>query len=243
MVADPDYLGRNYPVSLGILADGGVVAGQVLERVQGRDFSTSATYRDEIRNLKRRIRAELRNQWPAETRAMEAIRSVLPRETITTWDTTVPASRASRAFQVYEPRTFLNPYGWVSIGFSLPAGLGAKAANPAAPVVCFSGDGGFQYCMAELATSVQYGLNVTAVLFNDGAWGVLKWMQKLNYGGRYLGTDLANPDFVKLAEAYGVAGARVDSLAELLPVLEEAVGADGTTLIEVRIPRGLSEFG
>ena len=243
VVADPDYLGRNYPVSLGILADGGVVAGQVLERVQGRDFSTSATYRDEIRNLKRRIRAELRSQWPAETRAMEAIRSVLPRETITTWDTTVPASRASRAFQVYEPRTFLNPYGWVSIGFSLPAGLGAKAANPAVPVVCFSGDGGFQYCMAELATSVQYGLNVTAVLFNDGAWGVLKWMQKLNYGGRYLGTDLANPDFVKLAEAYGVAGARVDSLAELLPVLEEAVGADGTTLIEVRIPRGLSEFG
>ena len=173
---------------------------------------------------------------------MEAIRSVLPRKTITTWDTTVPASRASRAFQAYGPRTFLNPYGWVGIGFSFPAALGAKAAAPATPVVCFSGDGGFQYCMSELATAVQYGLNVTAVLFNDEAWGVLKWLQKSNYGGRYLGTDLANPDFVKVADGYGIAGARVDSLSELLPVLEEAVGSDRTTLIDVRIPRGFSEF-
>ena len=243
VVADPDYLGRNYPVSLGILADGGVVASQILDRVRDLDLSTSQGYRDEIRNLKRLIRAELQRQWPLETRAMEAIRSVLPRETITTWDTTVPASRASRAFQVYRPGTFLNPYGWVGIGFSFPAALGAKAASPATPVVCFSGDGGFQYCISELATSVQYGLNVTVVLFNDDAWGVLKWLQKTNYGGRYLGTDLANPDFVKLAEGFGVAGARVDSLAELLPVLEEAVGSDRTTLIDVRIPRGFSEFG
>ncbi len=242
VVADPDYLGRNYPVSLGVVADGGAVARQILERVQGRDFVTSTGYRDEIRNLKRQIRAELQREWPSQTRAMEAIRSVLPRETITTWDTTVPASRASRAFQAYGPRTFLNPYGWVGLGFSLPAALGAKAANPDTPVVSFSGDGGFQYCMSELATSVQYGLNVTAVLFNDDAWGVLKWMQKNSYGGRYLGTDLVNPDFVKIAEGYGVAGARVDSLAELLPVLEEAVGSDGTTLIDVRIPRGFSEF-
>ena len=243
VVADPDYLGRNYPVSLGIVADGGLVASQILERVQGLDLSTSPGYRDEIRDLKRLIRAELRRQWPSETRAMEAIRSVLPRETITTWDTTVPASRASRAFRAYAPRTFLNPYGWVGIGFSFPAALGAKAAAPGTPVVCFSGDGGFQYCMSELATAVQYGLNVTVVLFNDEAWGVLKWLQKLNYGGRYLGTDLANPDFVKLAEAYGIAGVRVDTLSELLPVLEEAVGSDRTTLIDVRIPRGFSEFG
>ena len=243
VVADPDYLGRNYPVSQGVVADGGVVASQILERVQGLDLSTSPGYLDEIRNLKRLIRKELQHQWPLETRAMEAIRSVLPRETITTWDTTVPASRASRAFQAYGPRTFLNPYGWVGIGFSFPAALGAKAAAPATPVVCFSGDGGFQYCMSELATAVQYGLNVTAVLFNDEAWGVLKWLQKSSYGGRYLGTDLANPDFVKVAEGYGIAGARVDTLAELLPVLEEAVVSDRTTLIDVRIPRGFSEFG
>ena len=242
VVADPDYLGRNYPVSRGILADGGVVASQILERVQGLDLSTSRGYRDEIRNLKRLIRAELQRQWPLATKAMEGIRSVLPRETITTWDTTVPASRASRAFQVYTPRTFLNPYGWVGIGFSFPAALGAKAAIPETPVVCFSGDGGFQYCMSELATSVQYGLNVTVVLFNDEAWGVLKWMQKNSFGGRYLGSDLTNPDFVKLAEGYGIAGARVDSLSELLPVLEEAVEADRTTLIDVRIPRGFNEF-
>jgi acetolactate synthase-1/2/3 large subunit len=225
-----------------VLADGGVVAGQILERVRDRDLSMGAGYPAEVQDLRRRIRSELGRQWPSETRAMEAIRSVLPRETITTWDTTVPASRASRAFRAYEPGTFINPYGWVSIGFSFPAAVGAKVANPDKPVVCFSGDGGFQYCMAELATSVQYGLNLTVVLFNDGAWGVLKWMQKARYGGRHLGTDLVNPDFVKVAESYGIAGVRVDTLEELLPVLEEAAGSDRTTLIEVRIPRGFSEF-
>ena len=74
VVADPDYLGRNYPVSLGILADCGAVASQILERVQGLDLSTSPVYRDEIRNLKRLIRAELQSQWPLATRAMEGIR-------------------------------------------------------------------------------------------------------------------------------------------------------------------------
>ena len=83
---------------------------------------------------------------------------------------------------------------------------------------------------------------MTIVLFNDNAWGVLKEMQKVGYGGRYLGTNLLNPDFQKIAGAYGIAAVRVNSLAQLLPVLEKAISSDETNLIEVIIPEGFSRF-
>ena len=242
VVLDPRYLERNYPVSVGITASAKAVVNQLLEALGDKEHTKADTYQAEVRHLKRHIDQDLREQWPNEVRAMEAIRSVLPRETITCWDTTVPTSRASRAFRVYHPRTFMNPYGWVGIGFSFPAALGAKAANPAVPVVCFSGDGGFQYCLSELATAAQYNLNITVVMFNDDAWGVLRGFQKRSFQGRFIGTKLVNPDFIKLVEAYGFSGKRVDTVKELVPALEEAVNATELTFLEVRIPRGLGKL-
>ncbi len=236
---DPSYLGRNYPVSVGIVANTKVVAKQLLDALGDKEQAKDDAYLAEVRHLQKHVEQDLREQWPNEVRAMEAIRSVLPRETITCWDTTVPTSRASRAFRVYRPRTFMNPYGWVGIGFSFPAALGAKVANPTIPVVCFSGDGGFQYCLSELATAAQYNLNVTVVMFNDDAWGVLKGFQERSFEGRFIGTELLNPDFTKLVEAYGFSGKRVDTVKELLPALEEAITAPELTFLEVRIPRGL----
>ena len=239
VVLDPGYLGRNYPVSVGIAANSKVVANQLLDALGDNEYTKGEAYLAEARDLRKQAEKDLRKQWPNEVRAMEAIRSVLPRETITCWDTTVPTSRASRAFRVFRPRTFMNPYGWVGIGFSFPAALGAKAANPTTPVVCFSGDGGFQYCLSELATAAQYNLNVTVVMFNDNAWGVLKGFQKRRFDGRFIGTELLNPDFTKLVDAYGFSGKRVDTVKELVPALEEAIAAPELTFIEVRIPRGL----
>ena len=242
VVLDPRYLGRNYPVSVGITANARIVANQLLDALADKEQTKAGAYLAEVRQLKRNIEQDLGEQWPNEVRAMEAIRSVLPRQTITCWDTTVPTSRASRAFRVYQPRTFMNPYGWVGIGFSFPAALGAKAANPTVPVVCFSGDGGFQYCLSELATAAQYNLNITVVMFNDDAWGVLKGFQERSFQGRLIGTKLVNPDFTKLVEAYGFSAKRVDTVRDLVPALEEAVSAPELTFLEVRIPRGLGEL-
>ena len=238
VVLDPHLLGRNYPLSVGVVANSRVVVNQLLHALGDRDQTKGDAYITEIGRLQRLIAEDLKEQWPNEVRAMEAIRSVLPRQTITCWDTTIPTSRASRAFSVYQPRTFMNPYGWVGIGFSFPAALGAKAANPDVPVVCFSGDGGFQYCLAELATAAQYNLNVTIVMFNDDAWGVLKGFQERSFGGRFIGTNLLNPDFTKLVEAYGFSGTRVETVQELVSALEKAVAAPELTFIEVRTPRG-----
>ena len=105
-----------------------------------------------------------------------------------------------------------------------------------------TGDGGFQYNMQELGTAVQYGISPTVLLFNDNAWGVLKSIQKDKFNGRYIATELANPDFVKLAEAYGAPTTRVATLNELIAALGDAVHSDLIHLIVVEMPDGFASF-
>jgi len=130
------------------------------------------------------------------------------------------------------------PHGWAGLGFAFPASLGAKVGKPETPVVCITGDGGFQYNFQELATAAQYGINPIVVVFNDNAWGVLKAYQQDRYRGRLMATELVNPDFVKLFDSYGFEGKRVSTVAELSRALEASVAADRIQLIEVQIPNG-----
>ena len=237
-----EAIGKNFPATVGMVGNTRLVVQQMLTLLEGKDGYKGDALKREVQHIQQQIHKGLQEQWPNEVYALEAIRSVLPRETIICWDTTIPASRASRAFPIYEPNTFMNPYGWVGIGFGFPAALGAKAGNPHRPVVCFTGDGGFQYCMAELATAAHYGLNITVVMFNDNAWGVLKAHQQDNFRGRFLGTDLTNPDFLKLVDSYGFQGVRVKTVKELLLALEDAVRSPRLSFIEVPIPQGFSEL-
>ena len=104
------------------------------------------------------------------------------------------------------------------------------------------GDGGFQFNIQEIGTSVQYGLNPVVLVFNDNAWGILKMRQRDLMGGRFIGTDLVNPDFVKLADSYGANSARVTSIKELVPALESALKSDVITIIDVQTPDGFEKF-
>jgi acetolactate synthase-1/2/3 large subunit len=115
-------------------------------------------------------------------------------------------------------------------------------ARPDRQVIVISGDGGFQLNMQELGTAAQYGINVVLLVFNDGAWGVLRDRQRDYFGGRYFATDLLNPDFVKLAAAYGLAATRVESRNELSKVLGDAVRRDEFHLIDIRTPAGFPAF-
>jgi acetolactate synthase-1/2/3 large subunit len=130
------------------------------------------------------------------------------------------------------------PHGWAGIGFAFPAAMGAKVGKPKQPVVCVTGDGGFQYNFQELATAAQYGINPIVLMFNDSAWGVLKGYQNNNFNGRLMGTELINPDFVKLFESYGFEGTKVSTVDEMTRALEKAVASDKIQLIEVLTPDG-----
>ena len=242
VLLDGDSIGKNYAADIPIAANSGAVARQLLEGIGDRDVYKGDSYRNEFESMREQVYESLKTKWGNETRTFEAIRAATPRDTIFSLDATVPTSRAIRCLPIYQPRTFMYPHGWAGLGFAFPAALGAKVGKPKNPVVCVTGDGGFQYNFQELATAAQYGINPIVLMFNDNAWGVLKGYQANNYNGRMLGTNLVNPDFVKLFESYGFEGTKVSTVDELTRALEDAVASDRVQLIEAQIPDGFGAF-
>jgi acetolactate synthase I/II/III large subunit len=120
-------------------------------------------------------------------------------------------------------------------GWGYATALGVKVARPDAPVVSISGDGGFLFGAPELATAVRHGIAVTAIVFDDGAYGNVKRSQEMRYGNRLIAWDLANPDFVRLAESFGIAAARVRTPDELTEAIVAALKADEPRLIHVPV--------
>jgi len=121
------------------------------------------------------------------------------------------------------------------LGCAYPLALGAKLGAADRAVVALCGDGDFLYNAQEMATAVQYGIGAVAVVFNDNAYGNVLRAQLEQFGGRVLGTRLHNPDFVALAESFGVRATRAEGAAELGAALSEPIDADGPVLIEVPV--------
>lgn len=143
---------------------------------------------------------------------------------------------ASRlVYPVYEPRTFLSTGYMGTLGWGFPTALGAKVARPERPIVSVTGDGGFMFASSELASAVQHKIGLVTVLFNNNQYGNVQQMQRELYGGRIIASDLVNPDFVRLAEAFGVSAGRANSPSELGVLLERALEADEPALIEVPV--------
>jgi thiamine pyrophosphate-dependent acetolactate synthase large subunit-like protein len=163
------------------------------------------------------------------------LRRALPRDAVVVADITRLSYILLAEFPVYEPRTFLHPAGFVPMGYGLPAALGARAALPGRTVVAVVGDGCFLMCGMELATAVQEKLPIVVVLVNDGSLTLIKAIQQRRYEGRFLGVDLANPDFQLFARAFGVRSWQVDTDAAFEAALGEAVGLAEPALIEVRL--------
>src|SRR5712691_7446975 len=124
-------------------------------------------------------------------------------------------------FPVLAPRTFLYPVGSATLGYGVPAAIGAKIARPERPVICVVGDGGFMYSVNELATAVKYRLPVVFLVMNDDRFGAIKWLQETLFEGRWGEANLTNPDFPALARAFGARGERVADV-DALPIHEGA---------------------
>jgi acetolactate synthase-1/2/3 large subunit len=135
-------------------------------------------------------------------------------------------------FPVLAPRTFLYPVGSATLGYAVPAAIGAKIAHPERQVLAVAGDGGFLYSVNELATAVKYQLPVVFLVLNDQRYGAIKWLQETLFG-RWGEADLVNPDFPGLARAFGAEGERVESLDALPAALDKALGHAGPTLVEL----------
>ena len=137
---------------------------------------------------------------------LEAIRDELPEDGIFVDEVTQVGFAARLLLPVYKPRTFLSPGYQDNLGWGFATALGAQHARPDVPVVAISGDGGFMFTANELATAMRHRIPLVTVVFNDGAFGNVRRMQQEQYGNRLIGSDLANPDFVRFAESFGAAG-------------------------------------
>ncbi|MEW5421998.1 thiamine pyrophosphate-dependent enzyme [Amorphus sp. 3PC139-8] len=164
---------------------------------------------------------------------LRALRDVLPDDGIVTDELCQTGFASWYAYPVYKPRTFLSSGYQGTLGSGFATALGAKVAQPDAPVVSICGDGGFMFAVQELSTAVQYGIAVTVLVFNNSSYGNVRRDQQQQFEGREIASALENPDFMKLAESFGVDGARVETPDALKPILERALASGRPNLIEI----------
>jgi acetolactate synthase I/II/III large subunit len=144
---------------------------------------------------------------------------------------------AAQYYKADHPGTFITSGGLGTMGFGLPAAIGARFARPDEEVWVICGDGGFQMTAAELTTTVQEGVKVNVAIINNGYLGMVRQWQEFFYERRYSATPMVSPDFVKLADAHGLSGMRVTSRAEVEPAIRRARETEGTVVIDFRVEK------
>ena len=178
----------------------------------------------------------LREHVPLQLEVISSLRRELAEDAVVVAGVTNMGYWCHLAFEVPLPRTYFTASYYATLGYAFPLALGAKLAAPHRQVVALVGDGGFLYAASELATAVQYGINLVTVVFRDDAYGSTLSDQRITFGGRELGTTLHNPDFAAWAEAFGAKGIRVRDAGELGPALRQALATDRPTVVEVPMP-------
>lgn len=164
-----------------------------------------------------------------------ALRAAMPDDAVLVSELTQVGYVGRYTIPIHHPRSYVSPGYQGTLGYGYPTAIGAAVGNPDRPVVSINGDGGFGYGLAEMATVVNYGIPLVGVVFRDDAFGNVQRMQKQQFDGVHLGTELANPDMVALASAFGMTGYRADSPDELRSMLSTAIDAREPSLIDVPI--------
>jgi acetolactate synthase-1/2/3 large subunit len=231
---DPAEL-RRLPSAVGIVGDAAAGARALAAALTRHDAPKRRD--DQIAAAKQEAAAAIRSVQP-QVDYLNVIRDVLPRNGFFVEEISQMGFAAMFGFPVYEPRTFVTSGYQGTLGFGFPTALGVKVAFPQRPVVSVTGDGGFMFAVQELATAVQYGINLVTLVFNNESYGNVYRDQQQQFAGRILGSELVNPNFVALAESFGVSASSVSSPQALRPALERAFAADRPVLIEVKVPRG-----
>ena len=164
---------------------------------------------------------------------LRALRNALPENGVFVDEVTQLGFAGRLAFPVYAPRTYLSPGYQDTLGWGYGTALGVKAARPDLPVLAISGDGGFLYQATELATAMHHQIAVVVVVFDNGAFGNVRLIQRERFGGRLIADALSNPDFVKFAESFGAAAFRAVTAAELEHVVRDALASGRPALVHV----------
>lgn len=227
-----EQLNKNYPAEVAIHGDAKLALTRLASALSPRPRHDSR-YASELKASTDAARSTAEDRGDVGSLVVRQLRSVLSRDAIVAVDVTMILQWIAWNFEVYEPNSLLLPWNSATLGFALPAALGAQVACPERAVVALVGDGGFLFTGQELATAAKNNLPVVTIVFNNRAYGSIKKQQARSFSGRYLGVDLSGPDFVAFAQALGVGGERVTSLEALGDHVRRALESGSPTLLEV----------
>ncbi len=231
--ADEQEIGRSHQDTVGLVGDARATLEALLERLRAAS-APRPSRKAEHEALRAKMAGE--NTMEPNASIIKSLRAGAPENTILVAGMTQIGYYSRPFWPVYEPRTYLSSSYSGNLGYAYPVALGAKVARPDRPVVSVSGDGGFLFNAQELSTAARHGINVVAVVFNDSSYGNVARDLDESWGGEY-GAELTNPDFMKLADAYGVVGMRAKEPTEVGRLVRDAIEKDRPALIEVPVGR------
>ena len=240
---DPFEVGRNYPLAVGIVGDAGAVAQQLTDAL-GQQFPegrANPEWTAEVADLKARRRARLDAEAQLggdpmmPQRVFSELNKVLPRDCMVTIDAGIAPGLSYDRISYELPRTMFNYAGQGGLGMGLGVGLGTKLGRPDRPAISLQGDGGFLYTSQELNTAVRKNIPLVSIVLNNGCHGAEKAQQQRFYDQKYIGVDLENPRFDKLAEVYGARGFYVERPEDVAETVREALDIDGPSVVEIPV--------
>jgi len=232
---DPSEM-RRFTPDAAVVADARAGTKELLQAVRKTGYKKTSGRRTAIREASKAALQEIQQVQP-QMAYLNILREVLPDNAIVTDELSQVGFASWYGFPVYEPRTFISSGYQGTLGSGFPTALGAKVANPDRPVVAITGDGGFMFGVQELATAVQFNIGVVTLVFNNNSYGNVRRDQRERFEGRVVASDLVNPDFVKLAQSFGVGAARVTSPEVFRPALEKALAHGRPYLIDIEVPK------
>src|SRR3954453_12154387 len=227
---------RRYTPDAAVIADARAGTNDLMAAVAKAGFNKKAGRRPAIREATAGSEKKIQRIQP-QIAYLKILREVLPSNAIVTDELSQVGFASWYGFPIYQPRTFITSGYQGTLGSGFPTALGAKVAHPDRPVVAITGDGGFMFAVQELATAVQFKIGVVTLVFNNNAYGNVRRDQSERFDGRVVASDLVNPDFVKLAESFGVGATRVTSPEVFRSALEKALAHGGPYLIDIEVPR------
>ena len=235
---DSSEIGKNVPVTVGLVGDARAILRELLEVLAPRHCDG---WRAEIETFVRPRTENFRGGLSPEG-ILESLEGASRGRCTVVSDVGQHQMWVAKLFRYQRPNTHITSGGLGTMGFAVPAAMGVVLARPGEPVWAISGDGGFQMNMQEIATMVQERIPVKMAIFNNGYLGMVRQWQQFFHGRRYSATPIWSPDYVRLADAYGIPGWRVEHGAQVEPALQGALEHDGPALIEFLIEQEANVF-
>ncbi|NQT28088.1 MAG: biosynthetic-type acetolactate synthase large subunit, partial [Candidatus Omnitrophica bacterium] len=225
---DPTSISKNIKVDVPIVGDAKNILGQLIEEIKESKLPDLSKWHDKIKDWKKKHPLTYEKKKSGKIKPQHVIEEIYNQTKGKAIIVTEVGQNQMWSAQFYKydyPRQFLSSGGLGTMGYGFPAAIGAKIANPKKEVIVIAGDGSIQMNIQELATVSTYNVKVKVIILNNGYLGMVRQWQELFYNRRYSGTPLKNPDFVKVAQGYGIKGIRVKKVSEVKAAVKEILSA------------------